>query len=171
MSLPPVKWFLVSLFLIISSRLRLATTQSVTLSILTILYVLCRGFVGCWALDCLVLIGDFVVESTLNVLPGLSLFSLVFICIFAVWLMGSCDFCFSCSGLIGDKCLSLSLMFFDGWIGDLCNGCFDGDFYTFRSSSCWSDIFYVCFCLDSNIGSLPFCKFLLSWCLVKFSRV
>ena len=51
------------------------------------LYVLCRGFVYCRALDCLVLIGDFVVECILNVLPGLSLFLLVFICIFAVWLL------------------------------------------------------------------------------------
>ena len=42
--------------------------------------------------------------------------------------MGSCDFCFSCSGLMGDKFFSLSLMLFGGRIGDLCNGCFDGDF-------------------------------------------
>ena len=28
---------------------------------------------------------------------------LVFICIFVVWLMGSCDFCFGCSGLMGDR--------------------------------------------------------------------
>ena len=42
--------------------------------------------------------------------------------------MGSCDFCFSCSGLMGDKFFSLSLMLFVGRIGDLCNGCFDGDF-------------------------------------------
>ena len=27
-----------------------------------------------------------------------------------------------------DKFLSLSLMLFGGWIGDLFNGCFDGDF-------------------------------------------
>ena len=57
-----------------------------------------------------------------------SLFTLVFICIFVVWLMGSCDFCFSCSGLMGDRFFSLSLMLFGGRIGDLCNGCFDGDF-------------------------------------------
>ena len=79
-------------------------------------------------MDCLILIGDFVVEGILNVLPGLSLFHLVFICIFAVWLMGSSDFCFSCSGLMGDKFFSLSLMLLGGRIGDLCNGCFDGDF-------------------------------------------
>ena len=38
--------------------------------------------------------------------------------------MGACDFCLSCSGLIGDKFFSLSLMLFGGRIGDLCNGCF-----------------------------------------------
>ena len=42
--------------------------------------------------------------------------------------MGSCDFCFSCSGLMGDRFFSLSLMLFGGRIGDLCYGCFDGDF-------------------------------------------
>ena len=42
--------------------------------------------------------------------------------------MGSCDFGLSCSGLMGDKFLSLSLMLFGERIGDLCNGCFDGDF-------------------------------------------
>ena len=119
----------------------------------------------------MVLIGNFVVEGILNVLPGLSLFTLVFICVFAVWLMGSCDFCFSCSGLMGDEFFSLSLMLFGGWIGDLCNGCFDGDFCTFRSSLCWSDRSYMCFCLDDNIGSLPIRNLLLSWCLVKFNRV
>ena len=79
-------------------------------------------------MDGLVVIGDFVVEGILNVLPCLSLFTLVFICIFVVWLMGSCDFCFSCSGLMGDRFFSLSLMLFSGRIGDLCNGRFDGDF-------------------------------------------
>ena len=83
---------------------------------------LCRGFVGCWAFYYLVLIGDFVVEGILNVLPGLSLFTLVFICI-----MGACDF-LSCSARMGDKFFSLSLMLFGGRIGDLCNGCFNGDF-------------------------------------------
>ena len=79
-------------------------------------------------MDGLFLIGDFVVEGILNVFPCLSLFPLVFICIFVVWQMGSCDFCFSCSCLLGDRFFSLSLMLFGGWIGDLCNGCFDGDF-------------------------------------------
>ena len=115
-------------FFIISSRLTLASTQSVSLSKLSFLYVLWRGFVDCWALDCLVVISDFVVEDILNVLPGFSLFTLVFFWIFAVWLIGSCDFCFCCSGLMGDKFFSLPLMLFGGRIGDLCNGCFDGDF-------------------------------------------
>ena len=79
-------------------------------------------------MDVLVVIGDFVVEGILNVLPGFSLFTLGFICIFIVWLMGSSDFSFSCSGLMGDRFFSLSLMLFGGRIGDLCNGCFDGDF-------------------------------------------
>ena len=60
----------------------------------------------------------------MNVLSGLSMFALVFICIFAAWLMGACDFCLSCSGLMRDKFISLSLMIFVGRIGDLCNGCF-----------------------------------------------
>ena len=42
--------------------------------------------------------------------------------------MGSCDFCFSCSGLMGDKFFRMSLMVFGGRIGDLCNSCFVGDF-------------------------------------------
>ena len=69
-----------------------------------------------------------VVEGILNVLPCLSLVTLVFICIFVVWLMECCDFCFSYSGRMGDRFFSLSLMIFGGRIGDLCNGCFDGDF-------------------------------------------
>ena len=76
----------------------------------------------------MVVIGDFVVEGILNVLPGLSLFTLVFICIFVVWLMGSYDFRLSCSDLMGDRFFSLSLLLFGGRIGDLCNDCFDGDF-------------------------------------------
>ena len=42
--------------------------------------------------------------------------------------MGACDFCFSCLGLMADKIFCLSLMLFGGRIGDLCNGCFVGDF-------------------------------------------
>ena len=33
-----------------------------------------------------------------------------------------------CSGLMGDKFFRLSLILFAGGIGDLCNGCFTGDF-------------------------------------------
>ena len=61
-------------------------------------------------------------------LLSISLFTLVFISIFSAWLMAACGFCLSCSSLIGDKFFSLSLMLFGGWIGDLCNGCFAGDF-------------------------------------------
>ena len=95
-------------------------------------------------------IGDFVLSGILNVLPGLSLFALVFIYIFPTWLMGAYDFCSSCSGFMEDKFFSLSLMLFGGRIDDLCNGCF---------------------CFDNNIGSLPIPNPLLSWCLVKFGRV
>ena len=74
----------------------------------------------------MVLFGDLVVKGILNELPCLSLVTLVFIYIFVVWLIGSCDFCFSCSSLMG--VFSLSLKHFGGRIGDLCNGCLDGDF-------------------------------------------
>ena len=79
-------------------------------------------------MDCLVHIGDIVLEGILNVLPGLSLFTLMFICIFAVWLLGACNFCLGCLGVMRDKFFRLSLILFGGRIGDLCNGCFDGDF-------------------------------------------
>ena len=49
----------------------------------------------------------------------------MFICIFLVLQIGACDFC---SGFMGNKFFSLSLMLFGGWIGDLCNSCFVGDF-------------------------------------------
>ena len=73
------------------------------------------------------------VEGSLNALPGFLLFILVFICIFPAWPMGACGFCLSCSGFLGDKffslSFSLSLIDFDGWIGDLCKKCFvGGDF-------------------------------------------
>ena len=60
-------------------------------------------------------------------LSDLFLFPLVFISIFAAWLMGACDY-LSCSGLMGDKLFSPSLMLFGGRMGDLCNGCFVGYF-------------------------------------------
>ena len=67
-------------------------------------------------------------EGSLNVLSGLLLFTLVFICIFPAWLMGPCDFSLSCSGFVRDRFFSLSLTVFGGLIGDLCNSCFVGDF-------------------------------------------
>ena len=57
-----------------------------------------------------------------------SLLILVFICILPAWQMEGCDFCLSCSGLMGDKFFGLSLVLFGGRIGDLCNGCCAGDF-------------------------------------------
>ena len=39
----------------------------------------------------------------MNALPGPSLFTLVFICIFQVWLMRASGFCLSCSGFLGAK--------------------------------------------------------------------
>ena len=63
-------------------------------------------------------------KSSLNVLPGLSLFTLMFICIFPTWPMRACGFGLNCSGFLGDKFFSLFLMVFGGWIGDLCKSCF-----------------------------------------------
>ena len=68
-------------------------------------------------------------EGILKVLLGLSLFTLVFICIIPAWPMEPWDFRSSCSGFFGDKFLSLSLTGFCGQIRDLCNCCFvGGDF-------------------------------------------
>ena len=103
----------------------LATMRSLSLSILSIQWVICRRSVNPWTLLCLlILISDFVLEGILNVLPSLSLFTLVFICVFAAWLMAACNFCLSCSGFMEDNFFSLSLMLFGGQICDLSNGCF-----------------------------------------------
>ena len=74
------------------------------------------------------LVGNFVLESILDALPAFSLFTLIFIYIFPAWLMRACDFCLSCSGFMGDKFFTLSLIFFGGRFGDTCNSCFVGDF-------------------------------------------
>ena len=37
-------------------------------------------------------------------------------------------FCFHCSGFMGDKIFSLSLILFAGRMSDSCNSCFVGDF-------------------------------------------
>ena len=42
-------------------------------------------------------------ESSLNALTGLSLFTLVFTCIFPAWPTGTCDFSLSGSGFLGDN--------------------------------------------------------------------
>ena len=63
------------------------------------------------------------VEGSLNALPGLSLFTLVSICIFPAWPIGVCSFCLSFS------VFSLSWTVFDGRIGNLCKRCFvEADF-------------------------------------------
>ena len=103
-------------------------------------------------------------------LPCLSLFFLVFICIFPAWLMGDCDFRLSCSGFMGDKFFSLSLMLFGGQIGDLCNGCFVGDFALLRIVRV-GVVDPPRVCLDYNIGSLTIPNLFLSRCWVKLSRV
>ena len=62
-------------------------------------------------------------------------------------------------------------MLFGGRIGDLCNGCFEGDF-TLLGVVCVGVVNPTCvFCLDYNIESLPIPNLLLGWCLVKFDRV
>ena len=127
-SLPTVKWFQVFLLLNTSSGLKLSTMQSVSLSKLSILLVLCRGLVDPWTMHCLILIGDFF-WGILKMLPGLSCFTLLFICIFPAWLMELCDFCLTCSAVIGDKCFSLSLMLLSRRSGDLCNGYFFWRFF------------------------------------------
>ena len=90
--------------------------------------------------------------------------------------MGACDFCLSCSGFMGDKFFSLSLMLFGGWISDLCKNCFVGDFALLgvvhvggvdpgkRSNI----VVQTKKCLDYNIGSLSIPNLLQSWCLAKF---
>ena len=60
-------------------------------------------------------------------MPSRTLFTLVFICIFAAWQMGTCD-CLKDLFPIRPQQLNLSLMLLGGRIGDLCNGCFVGDF-------------------------------------------
>ena len=164
-----------SIIVIISSRLRLATMWSVSLSILSIQQVFCRGLVDPSALHGLILIGDFVLEGILNVLPGLSLFTLVFISIFPAWQMGAYDFCLSCSGFMGDKFFSLSLMLFGRRIGDLCNSYFIGDFALLQIV-CAVDptcVFILTFPHSHSIlfRSLPTPNPSLSWCLITFSRV
>ena len=93
----------------------------------------------------------------MNVLPGLSLFPLVFICIFAVWLPEVVIFVSLVKILWETSFFSLSLMLFGGRIDDFCNGCFDEDL------ALLGVIDPTCFCLDYNIGSLPIPNMLLSW--------
>ena len=95
--LPTVKWFQVLLLFIIFSRLKLATMRPVSLSIL---YTI-GSLLGLSIALFIIIIGDLVLdvevtvwilfEGNLNVLPDLSLFTFVFICIFLAWPMGACS--------------------------------------------------------------------------------
>ena len=76
--------------------------------------------------------------------------------------MGSCDFCFSCSGLMEDTFFSLSSMLFGGRIGDLCNCCFDGDFALLGVVRVGVIDPTCVFCLNYNIRFLPIRNLLLS---------
>ena len=65
------------------------------------------------------------VEGVLNALLCLSLFTLMFICIFPAWPMGACDFYLN--GFLEDNFFSQSSTVFCGRIGDLCKSCFHGE--------------------------------------------
>ena len=67
-------------------------------------------------------------EGGLNVLPGLPLFSLVFICIFPGWSVGACGFCLNGSGLLGDKFFSLWWILVDGLKTYVSSVFVEGDF-------------------------------------------
>ena len=64
-----------------------------------------------------------------------SLFTLVFICIFPDWSMGTSVFCLSDSGFLKDAFFSLSLMDSSRWTGDLFELCLL-DFLFFRGMIC-----------------------------------
>ena len=106
--------------------------QSVSLSMLSILYDLCRDFVDHWALDSLSIpIGVLVLDSegtasnlaggSLNVPPGLSLITSLFICTLPAWLMGTCAFCLNCPGflIVDIETISISILnlFLVGGVG------------------------------------------------------
>ena len=93
-------------------------------------------------------------QASLNVLPGFSSFTLVFICIFPGWSMGVCGFCLSDSGLLGDQFFTLSLTVLGGWIGEWCKS------YFVRGYLCLSSRVLECFSLGYPIGFLFTCDFL-----------
>ena len=72
--------------------------------------------------------------------------------------MEASDFCLSCSGFMREVFFSQSLMIFGGWIGDLRNSCFVGDFALLgllRVGVVDPTRFFF-FCLDYHIRSLHF---------------
>ena len=108
--------------------------QSVLLSMLSILYDLCRDFDVPWALDYLSIpIGDLALDDeetasnlaggSLNVPPGLSLITSVFIFTLPAWPIGTCAFCLSSPGFLNVgvesiSILSLFLVSIEGfWVG------------------------------------------------------
>ena len=116
-----VKWFQVLYWSVIPSRLRLATMQSVSLSMLYMLYDLCRDVDDPWAWDCLSIpIGDLALDgegtasnlagSSLNVSSGLSLITSVFIFTLPAWPMGAYAFCLSSLGFLTVGVESISIL-------------------------------------------------------------
>ena len=106
-------------------------------------------------------------QGSLDALPGLSLSTLEFICIFPAWPMGVYGFCLSWSCLLGTQVFSLSLMVFDGWIGDLYKICFVGGDFDFLGG-----VVHV-WVVDSMCAfawRFLFIYKLMSLCLLKFSQ-
>ena len=100
--------------------------------------------------------------GSLNTFSGLSLFTLVFFCIFPAWPMGTCGFCLSCFGFLGDKCFSLSLTVFGVWIGDLYKSYFvEEDFPLLRAVVHDWVIDFVC--IFPWTTSLDFSLFVTCW--------
>ena len=98
--------------------------QPVSLSMLSILYDLCRDFDVPWALDCLSIpIGNLALDGegtasnlaggSLNVPPGLSLNTSAFVFTLPAWPMGACAFCLSYPGflIVGVESISILSLF------------------------------------------------------------
>ena len=95
--------------------------RCVSLSMLSILYDLCRDFDVPWALDCLSIpIGDLALDDegtssnlaggSLNVPPGLSLNTSAFIFTLPAGPMGACAFCLSSLGFLNVGVESISIL-------------------------------------------------------------
>ena len=135
-----------------------------------------------WVLHCLfILIGDFVLDAegtalnlaggSLNVLPDLSLFTLVFICTLPAWPMGAYAFCLSCPGflIVGVESISTSicsifLNLFFVFIGGFGVG------FWFSSFSLVLEV-DLCLLFIACISFFFFCLWLLGCCLVYWLGV